>query len=201
MIIALMGFDGTGKTTILRLVEKELLRRGVSTRSVPGFEHLVLGRVKKFFGGEKLQNQYNSGRSQSRSRGWLFKLWPLAVFIECWLTFLYFKFLRKEEMIIFDRYFYDWLLSFEKLGYSSKLTRFLFLNCLPKPDLGLVFITDPEIAYQRKKHDHKDPLSEYKKQLTRYQELAKKKKFEVIDTSGTPIDKVVKQVLELILID
>jgi len=104
-------------------------------------------------------------------------------------------------VIIFDRYFYDWLISFEKLGYSSKLTRFIFFNCLPKPDLGLVFVADPEVAHQRKKHDHKDSLSEYEKQLTRYQELAQRKKFKIIDTSRTPIGQTAARVLELISAD
>ncbi len=197
MIIAFMGFDGTGKTTTLRLVEEELVRRGFSTASVTGFEHLILDKVKKLFGVDKKQRQYDAGSGGGHSQ-LLFKLWPLMVFVECWLTFLYFKFLRKEEIIIFDRYFYDWFLSFEKLGYSSKLARFLFLNLSPRPYLGLVFITDPEIAYQRKKGDHQDPLSEYEKQLTRYQELARGKKFSIIDTSSTPPGQVAAQVLRLV---
>ncbi len=197
-IIALMGFDGTGKTTTLRLVEEELVRRGLTVVSVPGFEHLILGKVKKFFGASEKQRQYDVGAGGGRGR-LLFKLWPLAVYLECWLTFLYFKFFRSKEIIIFDRYFYDWLLSFEKLGYSSGLVRFLFLNCLPKPNLGLVFVTDPEIAYRRKKHDHADSLEEYEKQLTRYQDLARRQKFSMIDTSRTPVEQVAARVLGLVL--
>ena len=198
MIIALMGFDGTGKTTTLRLVEKELVRRGPSVVSVPGFEHLILGKVKRFFGGDKKQGQYDAGAGDGQSR-FLFKLWPLAVFVECWLTFLYFKFFRRGKIVIFDRYFYDWLLSFEKLGYSSIVTRFLFSKCLPEPDLGLVFMAEPEIAHQRKRNDHADSLSEYEKQFTRYQDLAQRKKFSIIDTSRVPPDQVAAQVGSLIL--
>lgn len=196
-IIALMGFDGTGKTTTLRLVEKELVRQGVTVRAVPGFEHLVLDKFKKFFGGDKKQGQYDAGVKNGQS-GLLFKLWPLLVFVECWLTFIYFKFFRSEKIIIFDRYFYDWLISFEKLGYSSTLTRFLFSNCLPRPDLGLIFVAEPEIAYQRKKNNHLDSLAEYKKQFTRYQDLARRKKFSIIDTSQASAEQVASQVSDLV---
>lgn len=198
MIIAFMGFDGTGKTTTLRLVEEGLVRRGVTVVSVPGFEHLVLDKVKKFFGANKKQGQYDAGSGDGCGR-LLFKLWPLMVFVECWLTFLYSRFLRKEEIVIFDRYFYDWLLSFEKLGYSSGLTKFLFSKLSPKPDLGLVFVAEPEIAHQHKKNDHKDPLAEYEKQFVRYQKLAEERKFSIIDTSRASVEKVAVQVLDLIL--
>lgn len=196
-----MGFDGTGKTATLWLVEEELVRRGLTVCSVPGFEHLILGKLKKLLGAEKSQGQYDSGSrsEQSRFKILLFKFWPLFVYLECWLTFFHFKFLKRKSVVLSDRYFYDWLVSFEKLGYSSKLTRFLFLNCLPEPDLGLVFVVSPEVAYQRKKHDHKDPLSEYEKQLTRYQDLAKRKKFSIIDTSSVSVEQVASQVLDLIL--
>jgi len=198
-IIALMGFDGTGKTTTLRRVEKELVRRGITVRSVPGFEHLVLGKVKKFFGGDRKQEQYDAGAAVSQGR-FLFKIWPLAVFLECWLTFLYFKsFRRREKVVIFDRYFDDWLLSFEKLDYSSSLVRFLFSKCLPCPDLGLVFVAEPEVAYQRKKNDHPDSIAEYEKQLIRYQQLAQEKKFSIIDTGSVLPDQIAAQVRDLIL--
>ena len=198
-----MGFDGTGKTTTLRLVEEELVRRGITICSVPGFEHLILGKLKKLLGAEKSQGQYDSGSrsEQSRFKILLFKFWPLFVYLECWLTFFHFKFLKRKSVVLSDRYFYDWLVSFEKLGYGSSLTRFLFLNYLPRPDLGLVFIADPEIAYRRKKEDHSDPLSEYEKQHIRYQDLAKRKKFSIIDTSQAPVERVVAQVVKLVLVD
>lgn len=200
LLVALMGFDGSGKTTACQLVETELRRRRFTVRSISGFEHLFLGEVKKFFRVEKLQGLYDSGGSKGL-RGWrslVFKLWPLAVFAECWLSFIFFKFFQPAQVVLFDRYFHDWLISFEKLGYSSSMARFLFLECLPKPDVGIVLVVDPQVAYERKKHDHTDLLAEYEKQLSRYQRLIRREKFKMIDTGKHSAEQVVQEVLKLI---
>jgi len=62
----------------------------------------------------------------------------------------------------------------------------------------LVFVADPEIAYQRKRKDHPASLLEYQKQFVCYQNLAKVKKFIMIDTSNIPVEQVAERVLDLI---
>lgn len=198
-IIGFMGFDGTGKTTTCSLVKEKLSLSYSGICAVSGFDHLFLQKLKNVLGMCRLQSTYDSGKSSTSKRTHLFKVWPIVVFIECWLSFLYFKFFCKSPIVFFDRYFYDWLVSFEKLGYSSVLTRFLFLKCLPNPDLGLVFIADPKIAYERKKHDHLDPLSEYSKQFSRYIRLAQARGFTLVDTSRLPAEHISRDVVAMIL--
>ena len=185
-----MGNDGSGKTTTLQHVCRKLRSDGLEFEIVPGFDHLFIQHIKKIarhvpgIKMSSLQKAYSheSGTSPKRKDyNFIFTLWPFLVLIDCILIFVM-NYLKTDKIVFFDRYFYDHALSFRELGYSSKLMEKLFLF-FPKPDVGFVFDAEPDIAYSRKKHDHKAPLDYYIRQRDRYLRLSYKKNLPVINTS------------------
>ena len=58
MIIAFLGNDGTGKTTIAKEMEKRLRAGGIDAEYKEEFEHFLLKYVHKFYSPYKRKN-YN----------------------------------------------------------------------------------------------------------------------------------------------
>ncbi len=199
MIIAFMGNDGSGKTTVAKEIKKILEKKGKKVDYRPGFDHVFLDKLLNLWGyltrkdtKEMTKEYLDTGRKQKR---FLFKIWPYFIFFECCFVYLVSIFKRKT-IIIFDRYFYDYLISYEDLGYSNFFIRKMFLS-LPKPDVGLVFDVSPQTAYQRKKAGDKASLDYYKRQQRRYLKMAKAKDLPVINTEKTLV-KTINETLELI---
>jgi len=199
MIVAFMGNDGSGKTTVAKEIKKVLEKKGHKVDYQPGFDHVFLDKLLSLWGRiarkdtKKMTKEYlDTGKKKKR---FLFKIWPYFVFLECCFIYLVSMFKRKT-IVIFDRYFYDYLISYEELGYSSSFIRKLFLF-LPKPDVGLVFDVSPLTAYKRKKADHRSNLDYYKRQRRRYLKMAKVKSLPVINTEET-LDRTVSDTLEFI---
>jgi thymidylate kinase len=204
MIIAFMGNDGSGKSTTVSLICHRLKDSKLEFKIVPGFEHLVIQHLKKLVGflmGNNgltdLQKTYSDGKLSGPKKKrvtLLFMIWPLFVFIDC-IMLLVKSCAQSDKIIIFDRYFYDYTISFKELGYSSMLVDKIFLF-FPKPDVGFIFDVKPEIAYSRKKHDHSAPLDQYFRQRKRYLRLAREKGLPVINTSSLSPEDASEKVLE-----
>lgn len=184
MIIAFMGNDGSGKTTVIKLLEDKLAKSGRKIVYVSGFQHCFLDQFKlgiqRFASGDisKLQKEY--GNSQRKVKRLSFYLWPYLVFIDCLCLYIKYWF-QFRKIVIFDRYFYDYVISFQNLGVYSRLEEFFFL-LLPKPKNSFVFDVSAEVAYERKKDSHNSDLDYYEKQRLRYLWLAKVKKMPLINT-------------------
>ncbi len=201
MIVGFMGNDGSGKTTVIKLLEKKLINRGLQTIYVPGYEHFFLNSVKNYYQkitGKSIHNLQNEYDDASRSRTYkFFYLWPYFVLID--YLFLIFKYwLKSGKIVLFDRYAYDYVISFKYLGVSTAYAEFLFLS-LPKPRSCFILDTAPEIAYERKKHDHKGSIEYYRTQRQQYLWLSKKKKIPVINTDRFTPDEIAKKILDQLL--
>lgn len=205
MIIALMGNDGSGKSTICNYICNRLKEGGVPVEIIPGFDHSLLQYLKdivSYLIGSKmktLQEDYSVGstrKSRKQGNNILFKVWTYLVFYDC-ITIFVKAYIKRHKILIFDRYFYDHAISFEELGCSSRVVRKLFL-LFPKPDIGIVFDAEPEIGYSRKKHDHTAPLDYYIRQRERYLNLAKRKELPVINTSYLCPDETSQEVFQIL---
>lgn len=196
MIIAFMGNDGSGKTTVIKLLEKKLVKNSQEVIHVPGYDHLFLDQFKRLYQKltganlDKLHRLYDDTNKSKTNK--LFYLWPYLVFIDCFCLWIRYR-LQFWKIVLFDRYFYDYVISFQHLGVKTWLEEFLFLH-LPKPKNCFIIDVSAQIAYQRKKDTHKGGLDYYKKQHTRYLWLAKRKNIPVINTDKATPEKIAQRI-------
>ena len=112
--------------------------------------------------------------------------------------FLVKKTLAKNEMVIFDRYYYDYFL--DKYRYRFDITDSVidaFKRIIPKPDITFLLMGDPEVLFERKQELS---IEEIKRQADRLK-LAEKKipNSKVIDVNRR-IDEVICDVSRKILV-
>lgn len=157
-IIALIGIDGSGKTTQATLLCNVLRSHGIKARIFyAGNTGIRMGYNYSFYLSlpiDIIRNRLLRTRSNllpSRYE-WLSKL-------ETFLLFLNYLLLILPRMIIYgkiyrvlitDRFVYDYILStVVQKRYSRTLTKVL-LRIVPKPMITILLDVDPLIAYHRK---------------------------------------------------
>jgi thymidylate kinase len=170
MIIAFSGNDGSGKTTISSHVYEKLKSLGMTVEYRRGFEYFFLRFPLSLFG-RRIESMREAFLTRDAKKPSYFKLWPFLVWFDCLVTWIYFELLRRGTVVLFDRYIYDFLVSWEYFGYSSKLIRYLY-RCSPRPQLSFILDVPAEVAFNRSKYDHKFPLYFYQVQRERYLRLA-----------------------------
>ena len=202
MIIAFMGNDGSGKTTIIHLLRKRLVQEGRKVIYIPGYDHLFLDQFKRLYqkltgaNSDKLHRLYDDISKPKANK--LFYLWPYFVFVDCLCLWIRYR-LKFRKIVLFDRYFYDYVVSFQHLRVKTWLEEFLFLR-LPRPKNSFIIDVSAQIAYHRKKDTHKGRLDYYKKQRTRYLWLAKKKNILVINTDKTTPEEIARKIYSRLFI-
>lgn len=199
MIIAFMGNDGSGKTTLTILFTTKLKKLGFNVERRICTKYLILGFLQ-----EKLirKNNLDKMREHLLRNSYhknILRIWPLLVFLDCLLTFLYLSLLKRHKIVVFDRYFYDFLLGFEDEGISNKIVEKFFL-LLPKPDMGFILDVSPEIAYQRKKNIDPMDLDYYEDRRKRYLSLASKLDVYLINTEKS-IEECINEIFKAVRIN
>jgi len=184
MIIALMGNDGSGKTTIgkelHRILKETFFFKDVEYREE--FNYFILKYIFRAF-----KKQISSARKeflnrQNRQKRKIFYIWPYLVWIDQILAYCYYRIFKRHKILILDRYAYDFLMSWEHLGYSNWFVRWLYKH-FPKPDIAIILWCDPQKAYERKKDTHSYPLEFYIAQTNKYLSFAKEMQIKTVDTS------------------
>lgn len=181
MMLTLMGNDGTGKTTLARLIHDELTRNGFKVEYRRGFEYFVVGAFLAIFG-KKIEGVRENFLTRGAKKAFVFRLWPYLVWLDFAVALIFTKILRRTYIVVYDRYIYDFLVGWKYFGCSSSLIEKLYL-LFPKPDIPLVLDAPAEVTFKRSKFDHKFPLYFYQVQRQRYLDLAKKLSIKTIDTT------------------
>jgi thymidylate kinase len=192
MIIAFMGNDGSGKTTLSRQIHKFFTGLGFETIYKHEYEYAILRFLFKLVGRKKIEKSRNEMLAQKK-RSVTYTLWPILVWFDLLLQYVYYRIFKRRAVILLDRYPYDQYMSFKYLGVLTKFTGWLYLH-FPKPDMHLVLTVSPEIAYQRKKETHSYSISFYEKQTEEYLNLARILGSSVVNTNDN-IDQTVIKVI------
>ena len=193
MIIALMGIDGSGKTTIAKALKDRLEKMGKRVRYHAEFNYIFLNHLLKFFFRNRLEKATRRYLEEERKRPPVFKIWPYLVFLDCLIAYLKFKLLDRGKIIICDRYFYDFIIPFEALGDINWFIRRLFLS-LPRPDLGFLLDVSPEIAYERTKDTHDVSVKWLTGWREKYLKLNQRLNFKVV-SSEKPFEATMDEIL------
>jgi dTMP kinase len=157
-IIALIGIDGSGKSTQAELLYHALKKRGFKVKVIyAGNTGVKLGRRFSFYlslpidviAHRLLGLHDKSALLKYRA---LLKLEDFLLFLN-YIVLVLPKILlykRMYDLLITDRYVYDHLISMlAQKRYSRALTKILLL-IVPKPTITILLDIDPSIAYQRK---------------------------------------------------
>lgn len=163
-IVAFIGIDGAGKTTLIEQVGKKFKKDGdkykVVYMGLGSNQHIpFLKTAMKLYA----RIRYGKNRENPKNRKWdnyreRNPFWVLVQFTEFWIRYLRFKGYSKEYIIFFDRFFHDGLI----LGNPISFHIFRFFT--PKIDKCFVISAPPEVIYGRKKEAGiKDIIKYYKK--------------------------------------
>ena len=145
LVVAVLGPDGSGKTTVIEHLEREL---------APAFR-----RVRRFH----LRPRFGSGPSNAAPvtnphgeapRGRLASVAKLALFLaDYWLGWLRLVLpaRAKSTLVVFDRYFHDMLVDPRRYRLPVRFSGAQWLAPgVPQPDLWLVLHASPEQLVARK---------------------------------------------------
>jgi dTMP kinase len=178
--VALVGIDGSGKTTQAHRLADELAAQGLPAayrRNAGG--RRWFGRLATKFG--RLDGEELLGR-------------PLMLFVESllrWLAILR-TLLRRTvtgELTIMDRYAVCQYASLRARSASERRARLAY-RLFPRPDVTFLLAVDPAVAYERieaRGYDHEE-MSFLRAADAAYRSLPERRDFVVIDANGTPDD-------------
>jgi len=177
--VALLGIDGSGKSTHAAELERWFRRRGYYCTRVPFHRYLFverLGRTKQF---ETPQGSRRGGNP----------LRPLLSAIDNLILYVITSFGRGLEgrVVIYDRYIWSTYVKYEALGYPVRPLRWLYM--VPKPRYALVLDVpvDKSLAVIQTRPDH----IRYQREVlgverNEYIKIAEKTRFPLVDASRDP---------------
>lgn len=151
-VVAILGADGCGKSTVADLLKKDLLARGYAVRHQhwrPG----VLPSPRFFIGQRPSADPTHPHQKSMHPR---FRSLVLAIyyFADFWLGYVFQSspFLRKGGIIVAERYIYDMIFDprRHRLAISGRWAEIL---CRKSPPVHLIAILtgNPSVIHDRKK--------------------------------------------------
>lgn len=197
--VAVIGTDGTGKSTLAKAVNKYLKQYGFKVRykyfgKVRGNTYLV--RLLRSFvqkvTGTKNQEKMHVAK-KTKKKAIIYCSAFLIYFIEYYIRF--FQTIRNGGIIIFDRFLNDLAL----MPFVSKKFSTQILRILPKPNLIILLNPPHKVIYQRKQERSidtiKDHQNQYLKQVETIYNIHPHKKINTSEDVDIITEKVVKFVL------
>jgi thymidylate kinase len=201
-IVTFSGVDGAGKTTIIDIVkaqfEQKYRKEVVLLRHRPGLLP-ILSSIK--YGGSKNAEQEATNRlpRQGKNRNKLSSLIRFSYYFLDYVVgqiYIYFKYILRGKVVIYDRYYYDFINDSKrsnirlKREFIKSLFRFIY-----KPSFNFYLYNDPEVILKRKKElsakDIIDLNQHYNSLFTEYDSSQKGAYVQIKnDTKSTTITEI-----------
>ena len=181
-IFAIIGIDGSGKTTAAKILTKNIKKNKINSVYIAPFRYIFFDKMLNI-----IKRKISSKRNKNpflvvTKKPFFMRFWPLLALFDNWLYyFLKIKpLVLRGKTIICDRYFFDFAISFEYYGYTCNIVSKIYLFFMPKPDKTVLLDVYPEIAKKRETGDSHS-LEFFMEQRERYLSLAKKRNFLIIN--------------------
>jgi thymidylate kinase len=187
VIISFMGVDGTGKTSLIKLLNKKLKKKYKKIKYI----HL---RPYLFLFDKTVTNKNPHKKIIMKSK------FESLVIILLWLIIYKFFFLikikKKNQLIIFDRYAHDLLIDKTRYSFnlSNKLTEKI-LSFFPKPNLWIILKAQIKTIEKRKKELSTKELN---RQMREYLSFSKKEINTIVLNTNNSIKKTILVILKKI---
>ncbi|KAA3618747.1 MAG: hypothetical protein DWQ05_07235 [Calditrichaeota bacterium] len=200
IVIAFIGPDGVGKSTVIEYVRDILRQNGLSTQvAYLGPWGSSLLKLKKIFSWLNAipyradYKEFYAGKRQEKPgkltgfekwkffiRSFIYYLFLiLEMWARWWLRVL--PALRQGKIVLADRYIYDILTGYKNrpMDYHVAIRAYICKN-YPRPEIGILLDAEPDIIFSRKPQ-----LSRAQLQHSRglYHEIATENNFPILDTS------------------
>ena len=195
--LSISGLDGSGKSTLARGLDDYCRQIGRRVKIVHFYHDNLVYKVLKFLGIVKVvidDEQMRKNRARAsviREKGKPF-LWALATFIDSSLQSLVAKLAWPRSLIIYDRYLYDYYVSFEFLDIWW---REFFWSFIFQVDKAFLMAIDADKAYDRKPENIREFFIEGER---KYKIMAKKWDLEVIRVGEKEKEEILEEVLSKI---
>ena len=202
-IVGLCGIDGSGKTTVARLVTQELRNQGIRARYHHeldfAFGQLIVKLTALLMGGRRSDDMKDRLLvSKDQNRPIISALYHLLVWFDSLLAFVWFK--LTPGIVVHDRWPYDFILQFKHRGYENRFIWNLFAR-FPRPDTLLLLKVPADVAFERKRTDpgHLNDGPEFFEHLADWmEEIAERYSYDAtLDATATP-EVVVREILDVI---
>ena len=216
LLVAILGVDGAGKSTVMANVERDLAPAFWSTKQYHG---RALDSPLRWTKRVRLERQLRKQEVEMAaaanphampptrnphdrpSRGLAFSLIKLGLW---WADFTFLGYaidvyprLRRSTLVLFDRYYQDLLVDPKRHRYGGPLWLARFVGrFFPRPDVIILLDAPPEVLHARKREVS---FEEAARQRDAYLELARKSpSCHVVDTSR-PVREVVAEVEQALI--
>lgn len=200
MSIVFLAPDGTGKSTIIKHISE------TCSGSFYGIEKMYfrprffknLGSYNRINPSEEAKKNDNPHNIKVNGKIKSFLRFIFYNFDFLFGTFLIVnKYKMKKKLVIFDRYYYDYYADMKRYQYSiSKRWVDIFRFMIPEPDI--VFILDaPNLVIRNRKEEL--TIEEIEQQREDFKNASKKIKNSIIIDTNKDINRVIKEITEIIL--
>lgn len=190
MLIAFLGPDGSGKSTLIERLRGEM-SQFFSAVTCLHFRPAVLFPKSQPEG-------CTAPPSRGKARGVLSSLVQQVGWLAEYWFYLAFRRRAGGRLVIFDRYYYDVLVDPGRYRYGGPrwLVR-LLAHLIPRPDVCIVLEAPATLIRDRKQEA---AIEELEQSLVRYRELVSQIPNAHLISSARPIDRVTADARELILL-
>jgi thymidylate kinase len=194
MIMALVGNDGSGKTTLCHRLNKQY----PGSRVIEEFDYLLLSFIKRLTGRGRVAQTQEAIKAAAPTG--LIRMLPYVYWFDILFHTLYLKVRYKHKTIILDRCLYDHLATWRELGLANGFVEYLYA-LLPKPDLALYISVDPHLAWKRRSEqkdvESRRGLDFYLEKKTIYESLRDSFPIMTVD-NNTSVETALKEMVRIV---
>jgi thymidylate kinase len=187
IVLAVLGVDGSGKTTLSKKILKKISNNKIKTKYLHFRPYLFLLDKRTVN-----KNPYKNDSINLK----FFSLIKLIIWFFTYKIFFLKKNLSKFKFIIIDRHIFD--IALDTRRYNLNLTKKLIsniLNFFPKPNLWLVLDARVNLLLKRKKEIRKTEIIKLKKI---YLNFAKKTKNAIVINTNKSIQSSLSLIIKKI---